>query len=112
MAQYARRPVYRRRLRGLGYTDTRSVGASIWEFLHPGTVQREFEAVGKSVPGYGEIWESAADDAITAARETAGNVAESAQAAAAGAMSVARYALIGAGIYLALQLLGQKRRKK
>lgn len=48
-----------------------SFGGDVWEMLHPGQVQREYEAVGKTAPSKIEIVTGAAYDAARDAREGA-----------------------------------------
>jgi len=45
--------------------DSPSVGASLWEILHPFTVQDEFGAIGKEPPPVSEIIGSAAQNIET-----------------------------------------------
>lgn len=98
-----------RRARRFGYVDTRSTGAAIWEMLHPEQVQREYQAVGQPVPSYGEIYSNALNDAISAARESASNVGEAAQAAAEGAVKVGSFAMIAIALAAVVFLLERKK---
>lgn len=98
--------ILRARRPGFGFIDTRSAGAALWEFTHPGQVQAEYEAVGKTPPSYGEIWEGAAQDVTTAARESFSNAGE----AALVAVDLAKFAAIAAGIVLVLYLLDKRRK--
>lgn len=103
----------RRRFARLGETqDTRSFGAAVWEFLNPAQVQREYEAVGKPIPTYGDIYEAALNDAITAARESARNAAEAAERGVGAALDVGKFALTAAAIVAVLYLFDSNRNRK
>jgi hypothetical protein len=77
-----------------GYADTRSVGAAIWEATHPDQVRAESRALGLPEPSYADILSGAADDAITAARESVANVQEAAGNIATEAVNVGKLALV------------------
>jgi len=64
-------------LAGLGesYTPWGSFGGDMWEWWHADTVQREYEAVGKTAPPIEEIESGALQDAARDAREGALNIA-------------------------------------
>lgn len=49
--------------------DTRSFGASFWEFLHPSTVQQEYAATGQAVPSTSEVMGDALYDMSVATTE-------------------------------------------
>lgn len=53
-----------------GVPDNWSFGASLWEFLHPGTVQAEDAAIGQTPRDYFEIWDGAFYGMASAAEET------------------------------------------
>jgi len=64
-------------LAGLGesYTPWGSFGGDMWEWWHAETVQKEYEAVGKTAPPIEEIESGALQDAARDAREGALNIA-------------------------------------
>lgn len=83
----------------LGADDTRSIGAALFEFLNPGKVQAEYEAVGKEAPSVFQVWGGAFDDAMTAGYEAEQGLKETAAQAGAAGMSVLKLvAVIATGV--------------
>ena len=60
---------------GESYTPWGSFGGDVWEWWHAETVQKEYEAVGKTAPPIEEIESGALQDAARDAREGALNIA-------------------------------------
>lgn len=110
MPEYHRRAGWRSRKRFGEFVDTRSTGAAIWEMLHPEQVQREYIAVGKTPPDYGDIYSNALNDAITAARESGQNVASAVTTVASEAARMGQLALIALIIGGVIFLSGRKRK--
>ena len=104
-----------RPMRRMGFIDTRSFGASLYE-LNPWNYERirqEYEAVGKVPPSYSDVAAMALDDSITAGRESVSNISEAAGEIGAGVANLAKWGIVAFGLYVALQLLGDgKRRRK
>lgn len=103
----ASEPMARQRMDGLGADDTRSIGAALWEMLHPGQVQEEYQAVGKDAPSYSSIVGSAFDDAMTAAYEGQQQVKEGATKIAGAAQALLPWIVIGA-VALAVVFVADK----
>lgn len=100
--------------RHFGLTDTRSFGASVWEFFNPDKVRAEYEALGLPPPTTQQIWESAVNDAITAARESTRNVGEYAErlgGATADTVKFLGIALVAGAVLYALGRERKGRRK-
>lgn len=62
-----------------GTPDEWSFGASVWEFLNPGTVQQEDVAIGKTPRTYSEIFGDAFGGMANAAEETRQEVVQEAR---------------------------------
>jgi hypothetical protein len=60
-------------------SDDWSFGASVYEFLNPGTVQREDAAIGAKPRTYTEVWGDAFSGMTSAAEETRQEIAATAQ---------------------------------
>ena len=85
--------------------DTRSIGAAMWEILHPAQVQADARAVGAPVPSVMDIITGAAGDVATAADESIAQARDTAaQALDAGAVA-GKWIVVGVVALVALELL-------
>lgn len=89
----------------LGTTqDTRSFGAAVWEFFHPGQVRAEAAAMGKDAPSNTQVWGTAIDDMIGAEAETMHNLGETAGHIAGGAETLGKWLIVALVAYAVLQV--------
>lgn len=93
-----------------------SFGARAWEFLHPGEVQKEYEAVGATPPSQWEVMRDAAGGMATAWPDAMGagidQAAEGLETVATAGLSIGKIALIGLGIYIFLEVTADRRLKR
>lgn len=87
-----------------------SLGARVWEFLHPGQVQDEYRAVGADrVPSQIEIMTDAASDAAQAFPDAFGAGVDN---LASSSLTLGKLALIGVGIWVFLEVTADRKLKR
>lgn len=86
-----------------------SLGARVWEFLHPGQVQDEYRAVGAEVPSQWDIMTQSAADAAAAFPDAVGAGVDNLEAST---WNLGKLALIGVGIWVFLEVTADRRLKR
>ena len=93
-------------LKGMGAgaeSTTPDIGASMWEFFHPGQVQSEYEAAGKTVPSAVDIMGEALDTAAQKAAENVQTIESAAGVAVQAVPSMIKWIAAAIVAYVILQ---------
>lgn len=88
---------------------TQGIGASIWDFLHPGQVQSEYVAAGATAPSEFDIMTGAIDTAAQKAAEDVQTVEQAAVTAAQAVPSLIKWIAVAVIAYVILQILPKGR---
>ena len=89
-----------------------SLGATLWEWLHPEQRRAEYELQGRIPPEdvtYLDVMGAAREDALDLANEAGEQISEGLDVLGSGAKKVGLALAIGGGIYLAWKMFGGRK---